>query len=92
MAEPFLGSEALARGALNRHQLRTQYRSVLPNVYLPKQVQPGLGQRIAAAWLWSNRRGTVAGNAAAALHGAKWIDDNVPVELIHENPRALRVC
>ena len=31
---------------------------------------------------------TIAGTAAAALHGAKWIDDDVPVELIHENPRA----
>jgi hypothetical protein len=88
ISEPFVGSEALARGLLSRHQLRTQYRAVLPNVYLPKQVQPGLRQRIAAAWLWSDRRGTVAGNAAAALHGAKWIDDDVPVELIHENPRA----
>jgi hypothetical protein len=88
ISEPFVGSEALARGLLSRHQLRTQYRAVLPNVYLPKQVQPGLRQRIAGAWLWSDRRGTVAGNAAAALHGAKWIDDDVPVELIHENPRA----
>ena len=88
ISEPFLGSEALAHGLLSRHQLRTQYRAVLPNVYLPKQIQPSLGQRIAAAWLWSDRRGTIAGNAAAALHGAKWIDDNVPVELIRVNPRA----
>ena len=88
MGDPFVGSEALARGLLSRHQLRTQYRAVLPNVYLPKQIQPSLGQRIAAAWLWSDRRGIIAGNAAAALHGAKWIDDNVPVELIHANPRA----
>ena len=87
MSEPFVGSEALARGRLSRHQLRTQYRAVLPNVYLPTQTQPSLQQRIAAAWLWSDRRGTIAGTAAAALHGTKWIDDNVPVELIHANPR-----
>jgi hypothetical protein len=86
MSEPFIGSEALA-GGLSRHQLRTQYRAVLPDVYLPKQTQPTLQQRIAAAWLWSDRRGTIAGSAAAALHGTKWIDDNVPVELIHVNPR-----
>jgi hypothetical protein len=86
MSEPFVGSEALSRGVLSRHQLRTQYRAVLPNVYLPKQTQPSLEQRIAAAWLWSDRQGTIAGAAAAALHGAKWIDDNVPVELIHVNP------
>jgi hypothetical protein len=60
----------------------------LPNVYLPDQTPPSLQQRIAAAWLWSGRQGTIAGTAAAALHGAKWIDDNVPVELIHANPRA----
>jgi hypothetical protein len=88
MSEPFVGSEALARGLLSRHQLRTQYRAVLPNVYLPKQIRPSLQQRITAAWLWSDQRGTIAGTAAAALHGAKWIDDNVPVELIHANPRA----
>jgi hypothetical protein len=90
MAEPFLGSDVLARGLLSRHQLRTQYRAVLPNVYLPRQIQPSLEQRIAAAWLWSGRQGTIAGTAAAALHGAKWIDENVPVELVHVSPRAPR--
>jgi hypothetical protein len=88
--EPFIGSEALKRQALSRHQLRTRYRAVLPNVYLPKQVQPSLDQRIVAAWLWSQRQGIIAGAAAAALHGAKWIDDDVPVELIYVNPRAPR--
>lgn len=89
-AEPFIGSEALARGVLNRHQLRTQYRLVCPNVYLSKQIPPSLEQRIAAAWLWSRRQATIAGAAAAALHGAKWIDDDIAVELIYPNPRAPR--
>jgi Protein of unknown function (DUF559) len=88
--EPFIGSEALACGALSRHQLRTRYRAVFPNVYLGKGVQPSLEQRIAAAWLWSNRRAIIAGAAAAAVHGADWIPDNVPVELIHDNTRAPR--
>lgn len=90
MAEPFIGSEALARGALSRHQLRTRYRAVFPNVYLAREAQASLEQRIAAAWLWSGRRAVIAGAAAAALHGAKWIPDDVPVELIHANPRAPR--
>ncbi len=68
---PFVGSEALASGALNWHQLRKQYSAVFPNVYLPKGLQPSLQQRIVAAWLWSRRRGTIAGAAAAALHGAR---------------------
>jgi hypothetical protein len=78
------------RGALSRHQLRTRYRAVFPNVYLPKQVQPSLHQRAVAAWLWSQRQGVIGGAAAAALHGAKWIDDDVPVELIYVNPRPPR--
>lgn len=89
-AEPFIGSEALASGALSRHQLRARYRAVFPNVYLCKGVEPSLEQRTVAAWLWSNRRGVIAGAAAAALHGAKWIPDSVPVELMHPNTRPPR--
>lgn len=86
--KPFIGSEALARDAVSRHKLRTQYRAMFPNVYLSNQVRPSFEQRIAAAWLWSDRQATIAGAAAAALHGAKWIDDDTCVELIHVNPRA----
>jgi hypothetical protein len=89
-ATPFIGSEALAGGLLSRHQLRTRYRAVFPNVYLGKDVHASLEQRIAAAWLWSHRRATIAGAAAAAVHGTRWIPENVPVELIHTNPRAPR--
>jgi very-short-patch-repair endonuclease len=75
---------------LSRHQLRTQYRAVLPNVYLPKYAQLSLEQRIAAAWLWTSREATIAGAAAAALHGAKWIDDDITIELVHPNTRPPR--
>jgi very-short-patch-repair endonuclease len=85
---PFIGSEALATGAVNRHELRRYYRPVMPNVYLDKRAQPSLQDRTCAAWLWSRRRGVVAGLAAAALHGARWVDDDVPVELIYCNARA----
>ena len=90
MAEPFIGSEALARGALNRHQLRTRFRAVCPNVYVSKCAQLSLEQRIAAAWLWANREATIAGLAAAALHGVKWIEGDIAVELIHPNTRPPR--
>jgi very-short-patch-repair endonuclease len=89
MVDPFVGSEALARGALNRHQLRSRYRALYPNVYLPKEIQPSFAQRVIGAWLWSDRQATIAGAAAAALYGVGWIDD-VPVELIHCNARAPR--
>jgi len=88
--KPFIGSEALTCGELSRHQLRTRYHAVFPNVYLGKDIRPSLEQRIAAAWLWSNRRGIIAGAAAAALHGTQWIPEDVPVELVHDNPRAPR--
>jgi hypothetical protein len=88
MEEPFIGSEALGSGALGWHQLRTQYRAIYPNVYLSDWVEPSLRQRIVAAWLWSGRQGTIAGAAAAVLHGAKWIADDVAIELVHSNPRA----
>jgi len=87
LAEPFIGSEALACGKVSRHQLRTRYRVVFPNVYLSHDAELSLELRINAAWLWSRRTGTIVGAAAAALHGAKWIPESVPVELIHTNPR-----
>jgi very-short-patch-repair endonuclease len=34
--------------------------------------------------------GLSPGSQPAALHGAKWIDDDVPIELIYDNPRAPR--
>jgi hypothetical protein len=89
-SEPFIGSEALASGTISRHQLRTRYRAVFPNVYLSNDVEVSLELRIFAAWLWSRRTATIVGAAASALHGAKWIPDDVPVELIHANPRAPR--
>ncbi|HET7075135.1 MAG TPA: DUF559 domain-containing protein [Mycobacterium sp.] len=85
--EPFIGSEALASGTINRHQLRTRYRAVLPNVYLSNDVQLSLELRIFAAWLWSKRTAIIVGAAAAALHGARWIPEDVPVELLYNNSR-----
>jgi very-short-patch-repair endonuclease len=90
LAEPFIGSEALAGGLLNQHQLRTRHRPVFPNVYVPSEAQLSLGRRIVAAWLWSGRDATIAGLAAAALHGSAWIDDDAVIELIHARSRAPR--
>jgi len=58
---------------------------VFPNVYVPKHAELPLELRIRAAWLWSRRTAIIGGAAAASLHGAEWIPDNVPVELIHTN-------
>ncbi|CRZ16533.1 hypothetical protein BN2156_03403 [Mycolicibacterium neworleansense] len=78
----------MAAGTVNRHQLRTRFTALYPNVYIPADVTPTLTQRTTGAWLWSQRNGVVAGLAAAALHGSKWIDRTTAIELIHTNPRA----
>jgi hypothetical protein len=85
--QPFIGSEALATGLVNRHELRRYYRAVMPNVHLDKRTEPSLRDRTCAAWLWSRRQGVVAGLAASDLHGSRWVDDDVPVELIYSNAR-----
>lgn len=82
MAGVILGSEAIARGALTRGQLRWNYRQIHRDVYLPKNSPRSLRENIYAAWLWSGRRGIIAGRAAAALHGAKWVDDFTPIEIV----------
>lgn len=86
--QPFIGSEALAAGVMNRHELRTYYRAIMPNVYLDKRIEPSLQQRTTAAWLWSRQQAVIAGAAASALHGSRWIDQAAPIELIWRNARA----
>jgi hypothetical protein len=78
---PFLGTEAFARGVVNRYQLSTQYDAVFRNVYVPKGQELTAADKAVAAWLWSGRRATVAGLSAAALLGTRWIDTKRPAEL-----------
>ncbi len=87
---PFIGSDALAAGVVSRHELRRYYRAIMPNVYLDKRVQPTLRDRTIAASLWSGKQAVVAGVAASAVHGAKWVDDDARIELIWRNARAPR--
>jgi hypothetical protein len=90
MGEVFRGSEALRDAALTEYQLRRWYRPIFRDIYVPKHCEPSLGDRAAGAWLWSRRRAVVAGSAAAALHGAAWIDLDAPVELIGKSARPHR--
>jgi hypothetical protein len=71
-------------------QLRTRFSALFPDVYLLNGVSATLAQRTAAAWLWTRRQGVVAGLAASAMHGTRWIADDVPVELIWANARPPR--
>ncbi len=86
MAEIFLGREALGDG-LKRHELRRWYRPMFRGVYIPKNAVPSLHDRALGAWLTTNRVGVIAGAAASALHGAEWVDDNEPIEILVQDRR-----
>ena len=87
MAVVFLGSEAIASGNVTRHELRRWYEPIYPRVYAARGQQLSLRHRTEAAWLWSRRRAIVAGVAASALHGAQWVDADIPIELVWSNTR-----
>lgn len=82
---PFLGTEALARGCVTRRTLRSRYWPVYRNVYVPTGHELTAVSRGVAAWLWSGRQAPLAGLSAAALHGARWIDPELPAELYRQN-------
>jgi very-short-patch-repair endonuclease len=88
MAEPFIGSEAVAAGTLTKSQLATRFRRLFSDVYVVRDVDLDAEVRAKAGWLWTRRRGVVAGFAAAALHGSRWADDVHVVELIYDNWRS----
>ena len=85
VTEPFIGSEAVTAGTASHNQLRRHYRRVFHDVYICRHVELTPAVRAKAAWLWSRRRGVVAGFSASALHGSRWIDMTQAAELIHDN-------
>ncbi|OBK10196.1 DUF559 domain-containing protein [Mycobacterium asiaticum] len=89
MAEPFIGSEAIAAGTLTKSQLATRYRRLFRDVYVDPYIEITAELRAHAGWLWTGRQGVIAGFSAAAVHGSEWIDGTKPVELIHDNRHRL---
>ena len=87
METPFIGREALESSLLNRHTLRSRFTAVYPGVYVGADARVTARVRAESAWLWSRRQGVLAGRSAAALHGAKWVGDNAPAELMYANRR-----
>ncbi|BCO97771.1 hypothetical protein [Mycobacterium intracellulare] len=85
MGEPFIGSEAVAAGVASHSQLRRKYTRVFPDVYVTEGTELTHVMRSRAAWLWSRRRGVLAGFSAASLHGSNWVDAARPVDIIHDN-------
>lgn len=90
MSEPFIGSAALAAGAVNRHALRTRFAGVpttgtsrgtpkSPPWCGPKR--PGCGRVVTACWRASRPRPCTAG---------RWIDPGRPATVIPANGRRAR--
>ncbi|MGB3355114.1 MAG: hypothetical protein WBB00_20390 [Mycobacterium sp.] len=88
MHEPFIGSEALAARSLTRGALRWNYTALYPDVYIHKDARIDIHDRARAAWLWTGRKGVIAGTTAAALYGVGSIDTNATIELIAPPRRA----
>ncbi|BCO34040.1 hypothetical protein BMW24_006590 [Mycobacterium heckeshornense] len=89
MGEPFIGSEAVISGVTTHNELRRRYRRVFRDVYVSGGTELTAAVRAKAGWLWSRRRGVVAGFSASALYGSKWVDARQPAELIHDNRHRL---
>lgn len=89
MGEPFVGSAAIVAGRLTKGRLIAGHTRLFPDVYLARHIEATAVDRAKAAWLWSRRRGVVAGFSASALHGSEWVDDDRPAELIHDNRHRL---
>jgi hypothetical protein len=89
MDMPFIGAEAIRDGILTRGQLRWNYTAMHPGVYLANGAEETLEAKAFAAWLRTRRRGVIAGRTASVLHGAKWCEPDVPIEIIanHTRPR-----
>jgi len=84
---PFIGTEALRAGRLSQRELRRSCNRVYRNVYQRRGAEFTAQDRAVAAWLWSGRTSVVAGNSAAALLGAEWVDPQAPAELITDRKR-----
>lgn len=87
MSGPFLATEALSAGLLTFRELRRFHTGVYPGIWAPRGVDLSPVDRARAAWLWSGRRGVLAGLSAAAALGSKWIEPGAPAELVHTNRR-----
>lgn len=82
MHTPFLGTEAVHAGIFTERELRRSCIRVYRNVYQRRGSELTAKDRAVAAWLWADKKAVVAGNSAAALLGAEWVDPGRPAELI----------
>ncbi|WP_068180372.1 DUF559 domain-containing protein [Mycobacterium sp. UM_CSW] len=84
---PFVGTHAVDAGALTRRELRRSCTRIYRNVYQRRDSALTAKDSVIAAWLWSGKQAVVAGNSAAALLGAEWVDPESPADLISGRKR-----
>jgi uncharacterized protein DUF559 len=80
--QPFRGRRAVRSGALTTYQLRTRYRALHRDVYVPNDLVLTAAVRAKAAWLWADGECVLCGPSAAAVLGTRWLDDDRPAELV----------
>lgn len=83
---PFSGKDAVRSGSLTYRDLR-RYIRVYRDVYIKRGANLTAKDRAIAAWLWSEKQSVVAGNSAAALLGAKWVNAAAAAELVSKRTR-----
>jgi hypothetical protein len=88
---PFVGSEAILAGTWTKRELRRSCTRVYRDVYQRRGSALTARDRAVAAWLWSGKKAVVAGNSAAALLGAEWVDPHRPAELVSDRKRPPRL-
>lgn len=82
MNRVILGGEAVRAGVATRHELRRDYTTLYRGVFIRNGVEVTLRDRAVGAWLATGRTGAIAAVAAAGLHGALWVDVDVPIDVI----------
>lgn len=81
MPTPFVGSRAIASGELTPFQLRRWYRPIYRGIYVRADHEVTLRDRVIGLGL-AAPGAIVAGVAASALHGAKWVAADEPIEVV----------
>jgi hypothetical protein len=81
MRVPFVGSEAVASGEVTPFALRRWYRPIYRGIYVPAEHQVSLRDRMVGLGL-AAPEAVIAGVAASALHGARWVEADEPIEVV----------
>ena len=89
VAQPFVGSAAVAAGLVTAEQLRgPRFTRLFRGVFVEADAEVDFAVRCRAAALLAGGRGVLAGWAAAELLGASCAPSDAPVELIAVGGRA----